>query len=179
MGLYPNENGEQDLETRRLNHFASLLAAGKTKFKVEANVQVNRWEKTVWNAAWNSLTTLTLVDTHFWLSSSEGAMPMTRRLMKEVIDIARALGIALEYDLIEKLLDRILAMPPIGSSMRTDYENGHPMEVDVILGYPVQKARELGLQTPTLETLFILLTAVNKRVTLEAREKDVESRKQD
>lgn len=164
LGLYPSRSGEPGLETLRLHQFASLLAAGKTPFQIVPDVQVQRWEKEVWNAAWNSLTTLTLVDTHAWLGSSEDAMPMTRRLMREVVDVARGLGVALEYSLIDRLVDRILEMPPIGSSMRTDYENGKPMEVDIILGYPVRKARELGLAVPTLETLFVVLTAINKRV---------------
>jgi ketopantoate reductase len=104
------------------------------------------------------------MDTHSWLSSSDRSTPMTRTLMKEVIDVARALNINLEYDLIDKLLDKILAMPPIGSSMRTDYEKGNPMEVEIILGYPVKKGRELGIDVSTIETLYLLLTAINKRL---------------
>lgn len=166
LGLYPSEAGGGDprLEALRLDRFAALLAAGQTAFQVVPDVQVQRWEKEVWNAAWNSLTTLTLADTHAWLGSSADALPLTRRLMREVIDVARGLGVPLEYPLVDRLMDRIREMPPIGSSMRTDYENGKPMEVDVILGYPVRKARELGIAVPTLETIFILLTAINKRV---------------
>lgn len=166
LGLYPSEAGGGDphLEALRLDRFAALLAAGQTAFQVVPDVQVQRWEKEVWNAAWNSLTTLTLADTHAWLGSSADALPLTRRLMREVIDVARGLGVPLEYSLVDRLVDRIWEMPPIGSSMRTDYESGKPMEVDVILGYPVRKARELGIAVPTLETIFILLTAINKRV---------------
>ena len=163
LGLYPNEHGDLTVETARLNQFVSLLATGHTVFQVVPNIQIQRWEKVVWNAAWNSLTTLTLMDTHSWLSSSEDAIPMTKRLMKEVVDVARALEVPLDHQLIDRLFDKILGMPPIGSSMRTDYENGKPLEVDVILGYPVQKGRELGLAVPTLETLYILMTAINRR----------------
>ena len=132
------------------------------------NVQVQRWEKVVWNVAWNSLTTLTLLDTHAWLSSSEDAVPLTRTLMKEVIDVARALEVPLDYELIDKLLKRIMSIATTTTSMRTDYENGRPMEVDIILGYPVKKGRELGIDVKTLETIYVLLTAVNKRITTSA-----------
>lgn len=84
--------------------------------------------------------------------------------MKEVIDVANALDVSLKYDLIDQLLDKILGMPPIGSSMRTDYENGKPMEVEVILGYPVRKGRELGIEVTTIETLYTVLLAINKRL---------------
>ncbi|KAH7010255.1 ketopantoate reductase PanE/ApbA-domain-containing protein [Ilyonectria destructans] len=165
IGLYPNRTAEQAQETARLDQFASLLTTGKTVFQIVPNIQVQRWEKVVWNAAWNPLTTLTLMDTHSWLSSSEDSTPMTKKVMKEVIDVARALEVPIEYELIDRLFTRILRMPPIGSSMRADYEKGNPMEVDIILGYPVRKGRELGINVATIETLYIILTAVNKRLT--------------
>lgn len=163
IGLFPNNAETPEAENERLGNFASLLANAKHKFQVVPNIQVQRWEKVVWNAAWNPLTTLTLLDTHSWLSSSDQAMPMTRKLMKEVIDVAKALDVPIEYGLIDRLITRIEGMPPIGSSMRTDFENGKPLEVDVILGYPVKKGKELGINVTIIDTLFTILTAVNTR----------------
>lgn len=164
VGLYPNEMGEQSSEVARLNQFASLLTEGRTVFQVVPNVQIKRWEKVVWNAAWNSLTTLTLMDSHSWLGSSKDAMSLTRRVMTEVIDVANATGVPIEYELVDTLIKKILDMPPIGSSMRADYENGRLLEVDVILGYPVKRGRELGLDIRTLETLYTILVAINERL---------------
>lgn len=164
IGLFPNPGGNQAYDAERLDKFATLLAAGQTSFQIVPDIQVQRWEKVVWNAAWNSLTTLTLLDTHAWLTSSEDAIPLTRKLMGEVIHVARALDVALEDDLIDRLIDKIKGMPPIGSSMRTDYEKGKPMEIDIILGYPVRRGRELGLDVSTIETIYGILTAINKRV---------------
>jgi 2-dehydropantoate 2-reductase len=167
MGLFPSSATGPEVEMIdkvRLDKFASLLTTGKTVFQVVPNIQVQRWEKVVWNAAWNPLTTLTLLDTHAWLNSSEDAMPMTRRVMKEVIDVAQALEMPIEYSLIDRLITKIQGMPPIGSSMRTDFENGKPIEADIILGYPVRKGRELGIPVTTIETLHTILTAINKRL---------------
>lgn len=164
IGLFSGKDSDSALEAKRLDQFASLLKGGKTIFQVVPNIQVLRWEKVVWNAAWNSLTTLTLLNTHSWLSSSSEATPMTRRLMKEVITVANALDVPLEYELIDRLMDKILGMPPIGSSMQADFKNGKQMEVEIILGYPVRKGRELGIDVTTIETLYILLTAINKKL---------------
>lgn len=84
--------------------------------------------------------------------------------MREVIDVGRACGVKLEYNLIDKLVDKILGMPGIGSSMQTDCKNGRPLEIDVILGVPVKKARELGMETPTLEIVYALVKAVDTRL---------------
>ncbi|KAL6246178.1 hypothetical protein RBB50_007331 [Rhinocladiella similis] len=168
IGIFPNEKLDAATEQSRLDEFASLLRDGGTPFDIEDNIQVQRWEKVVWNCAWNSLTTLTMLDTHSWLKSSDDSMPMTRRLMREVIDVARKCGVPLQYDLIDTLIARILAMPPIGSSMQTDCKMGRPMEIDVILGTPVRKGKELGVPIPTLEVLYTLLQAINGRLKAHA-----------
>ncbi|KAJ2986037.1 hypothetical protein NUW58_g5222 [Xylaria curta] len=165
IGLFPNHSVEASLEQDRLDTFASLLTQGKTVFQVVPNIQVQRWEKVVWNAAWNSLTTLTMLDTHSWLSSSSGATPLTKRLMHEVVDVAQKCDVPIEHDLVDRLVDKILGMPPIGSSMQVDAQNQRPMEVEIILGYPVKKGRELGLNIPTLETIYVILTGMNQRFT--------------
>ncbi|KAJ5499392.1 Ketopantoate reductase ApbA/PanE [Penicillium expansum] len=164
IGLFPNDKVESRVEQQRLETFAELLRNGKTRFQVLGDMQTQRWEKVVWNVAWNSLTTLTMVDTQTWLKSSEDATPFTRQLMQEVINIARGCGVPLKDDLVDQLMDKINAMPGIGSSMQTDCKSGRPMEIDVILGFPVRKSRELGIKAPFLETLYVLLRAVDGRL---------------
>lgn len=164
IGIFPNPKLDTALEKSKFEGFTALLTEGKTVFQAVDNVQVQRWEKVVWNAAWNSITTLTMLDTQTWLKSSEDAMPLTRKVMAEVIDVAQKCGVPLEYELIDRLIDKILAMPGIGSSMQTDCKNGRPLELDVILGTPVQKARELGVSIPTVETIYVLLLGVNRRL---------------
>ncbi|KAJ6049170.1 uncharacterized protein N7446_007503 [Penicillium canescens] len=164
IGLFPNLTVNSQTEKQRLETFADLLRNGKTRFQVLDDIQVQRWEKVVWNIAWNSLTTLTMVDTQTWLHSSEDATPFTRQLMQEAINIARACGVPLKDELIDQQMDKINAMPGIGSSMQTDCKCGRPMEIDVILGFPVRKARELGIQAPYVEALYVLLRAVDGRL---------------
>jgi 2-dehydropantoate 2-reductase len=164
IGLYYNPKLDRNQELQCLGRFTALLSAGNTPFDVENNMQLKRWEKLVWNAAWNSLTTLTLLDTQSWLKSSLRAMPMTRQVMQEVIDVARKFDVPLQYSLIDQLIDKILAMPGIGSSMQADFKAGRRMEVQIILGHPVRKAHELEVSVPVLDTLYTLLTAINGRL---------------
>lgn len=164
IGLFPNPNLDVKLEQNRLDTFSTLLQTGNTRFQVLDDIQRKRWEKVVWNAAWNSLTTLTMLDTQSWLHSSGDATPLTLRLMREVIDVARRCGVDLEYTLVDELMKKINAMPGIGSSMQTDCKSGRPLEVDVILGFPVRKAREFGMETPILDVVYALVVAVDVRL---------------
>lgn len=165
MGLFPSSVSPSETEKTRLDTFSSLLTTGGTKFTVVEDMPLQRWQKVVWNAAWNSITTMTLMDTRSWLDSSSEAMPVTRQLMNEVIDVARACGVTmLEYGFVDVLIDRILGMPGIGSSMLTDCKAGRPLEVEVILGYPYRKAKELGLNTPTLNTVYAIVMGIDRRL---------------
>ncbi|KAL4806633.1 FMN-dependent dehydrogenase-domain-containing protein [Aspergillus unguis] len=164
IGVFPNPHLNPSTEQSRLATFAALLKHGHTRFQILDDMQPQRWEKVVWNAAWNSLTTLTMVDTQTWLHSSADAEPFTRRVMLEVISIARGCGVPLKDELVDELMRKINAVPGIGSSMQTDCKSGRPMEIDVILGFPVRRARELGIQAPCLETLYVVLRAVDGRI---------------
>ncbi|KAF9891613.1 hypothetical protein FE257_003624 [Aspergillus nanangensis] len=164
LGLFPNAALAADEEQRRLRTFASLLHQGETNVSVVDDIQRPKWEKVVWNCAWNAVTALTLVDTHAWLSSSPDAEPWTRRLMREVIAAGQACGVSLQDELVEQLMDRIHSLPPIQTSMQMDHVHGRQMEIEVILGYPLRVAREHGVQTPLLETIYLLLRAVNGRL---------------
>lgn len=78
--------------------------------------------------------------------------------------MGRRCGVSLEHDLIDQLMAKVNSYPGIGSSMQTDCKNGRPMEIDVILGFPLKKAKQFGMETPVLETLHALLRAVDFRL---------------
>jgi ketopantoate reductase len=48
--------------------------------------------------------------------------------------------------------------------MYVDAKEGRRLEIDVILGYPMRKAREFGMDVPTLASLYALLKAVDGRL---------------
>jgi 2-dehydropantoate 2-reductase len=44
------------------------------------------------------------------------------------------------------------------TSMVIDYVMGRPLESEAILGNPVRRAAELGVEVPTMATLYALVT---------------------
>ncbi|KAK3680488.1 hypothetical protein LTR37_021201, partial [Vermiconidia calcicola] len=164
MGLFSNPDLDQSLEKTRLDEFASLLKNGGTFFSVEENIQIKRWEKVVWNAAWNPITTLTMIDTQTWLKSSPEAMEATKRLMREMIDVAQRCGVPVEYELVDRLLDKVLGMAGVYSSMYVDMKENRPMEVEIILGSAVKRAKEFGMDIPVLGAVYSLVTAIDQRI---------------
>lgn len=168
LGLFPNPSLSSTLEETRLEKFTDLLKEGGTPFRTIPTIQAARWEKVVWNVAWNAITTLTDQDVSGWLDSSPEAEVYTKDLMREVIAVAGSCGVVLKHGLEDELLVRAKELTRTGvlrTSMQADREAGRKMEIEVILGTPVRKGREAGVSIPRLESLYVLLLAINKRLT--------------
>ncbi|QRV90533.1 2-dehydropantoate 2-reductase [Ceratobasidium sp. AG-Ba] len=166
IGLFTSEL-DPAVERPRLDALSSAFVAGGLDVEVVENIQVRRWEKVIWNCAWNSLTALTNTNVLEWLTSSPEAEPLSREVMREVITVAQALGLDIPFEFIDTLIDRAAGKALI-SSMQVDAANHRPMETEVIVGYPLRKAQELGIQTPILRTLYALLVAKEKKYSAPA-----------
>jgi 2-dehydropantoate 2-reductase len=54
-------------------------------------------------------------------------------------------------------IENTYAMPPYKTSMLLDYENGHPMETEAILGNTLRAAQRLGVAAPHLASVYALM----------------------
>lgn len=81
--------------------------------------------------------------------------------MDEVIEVARKAGVPLRDGLVDEMIEKILGLPPIISSMQKDVKAKNPLETDVILGVPVRKARELSVPIPILEVIYTLVEGID------------------
>ncbi len=117
----------------------------------------DRWQKMVWNAAFNPISVLGGGADSLQMVNVPESENLVKQVMKEVLILAKATG----NELPEKLIDGIIAgnrkMRPFKTSMLVDYEMGRSMEVDAILGNAISIARELDIDVPFLESLFGLL----------------------
>ena len=77
---------------------------------------------------------------------------------QETIDVGRAKGIALPADAIEKIIEFVNHAPPaMKASMALDLDRGNRLELPWLGGKVVELGRELGVPTPTHNTLFAML----------------------
>ncbi|MBV8927119.1 MAG: 2-dehydropantoate 2-reductase, partial [Bradyrhizobium sp.] len=76
----------------------------------------------------------------------------------EVIEVARAKGIALPADALGRTIDFIGHTPPaMKASMALDLERGNRLELPWLSGKVVELGRELSVPTPTHDILYALL----------------------
>ncbi len=144
-------------------HQSILEAFQQTGIAVELseNIQKVLWTKFVFISAASSLGALTRLTIGDYRE-----VPVTRAmiksLMREVDAVARAQGIDLDADVVEKSLAFIDgAAPHIKASMQLDVEAGRVFELDALIGVIGRKGRELGIPTPTADVIYAALLPVN------------------
>ncbi len=131
---------------------ADFAKAGITA-KTEPDLGTARWKKLVWNVPYSGLSVV--------LSASTDALnrnPHSRRLaadlMAEVAAGARACGHLIEESFINEMLSYTDVMPPYRTSMKIDFDEKRPMEVESIFGNPLRAALKAGAKMPLTETLY-------------------------
>lgn len=97
------------------------------------------------------------------MAASDSGRIVAKAIIDEMNSIAKALGHEVEEEYLKSLIDRDQIKNGIYSSMCMDAVNSRPMEVETIVALPLRKAKELGLKTPTLETIVALVSALDWR----------------
>lgn len=141
-----------------------LFESGSIEVAVAPNLRYARWEKLCWNIPFNGLSVAGGgIGTRTILADSE-LRATAEHAMREVVaagnaDLA-AVGSDARLDA-DEIVPRMFAltgtMVDYRTSMVIDYVLGRPLEVEAILGNPVGRARELGLETPTMAALYALV----------------------
>jgi ketopantoate reductase len=84
------------------------------------------------NACWNAVTTATQLRTNRFLEASPYALELSRSIMGEVVQVAKAKGLTVPEGTIDKLIEQCTSVKGgLPSSMLFDYLAGRPMEVEV------------------------------------------------
>ena len=115
-----------------------------------------RWHKLLWNGTFNTLCTLMRMDVGE-LQSSKGRETLLIPMMWEVLRISKAAGHLLVESEIQRLAYRLPDDCRYRPSMLLDLENGRPMELEVILGNTLKRAKEFGVGAPIMNTVYELL----------------------
>ncbi|MGB0760587.1 MAG: putative 2-dehydropantoate 2-reductase [Rubripirellula sp.] len=141
--------------------FEDLVYAG-IDAKLVSDLATARWKKLMWNIPFNGLSVVLNASTWELMESPE-ACGLARDLIEEVHQAAKACGSAISEKVIQTTLDVTREMVPYDSSMRLDYLNQRPMEIEAILGNPIRRAEACGCKMPRVEMLYHELLFLNRK----------------
>ncbi|KAM0272531.1 hypothetical protein ACHAQH_008691 [Verticillium albo-atrum] len=133
--------------------------------KDEIGLQTVRWHKLCINAAFNPSAVLSGGRGNADMVSDAELREHALGVMREIWEaVPRVLGRPLPEGMatperIVKSTERNTGARP---SMLLDWEDGRPLELEVILGNPVRIARARGVEMPRLQSLYALLKSAQK-----------------
>jgi 2-dehydropantoate 2-reductase len=163
---------------QRTRELAELFALGGIKdaeVHDEVELQTIRWHKIAINASMNPSAVLSGGLGNAAMSLEPEIREHILGCMYEVFDaVPKILGKPFpeslaKPELILKSTERNTKGRP---SMLVDWEQGRPMELEVILGNPVRIAREKGVELPRLQSAYALLRSAQKERFKKKEEKE-------
>jgi 2-dehydropantoate 2-reductase len=161
--------GERDGSTTpRIERIRDALAATGLPVRISPDIERQRWHKLTWNASFNAVSALTLRSSQELLAVGE-TRELLLAIMREVVAVARGLGVTLGESDLQQLVAATERAAPIRTSMLVDRERGRQLETDALVGVVVRKGRQLGIPTPITSALHALLTAVDVKAGVTER----------
>jgi 2-dehydropantoate 2-reductase len=151
-------------ESPRVRRLAACFAAAGVRYEVSPAIEVLLWDKLAWNAGHNGVTALTRT-TAGEAASHPAVGALIRSAMLEVVAVARARGIPLDPERVERALAITRArMGALRTSMLQDVERGRRLEHEALNGAVVRFGKEAGVATPVNAMLYALLDAFDAHV---------------
>ncbi|KAF7298841.1 hypothetical protein MIND_00831800 [Mycena indigotica] len=163
VGVDWTDKLSQERQRKDRDGLVDILLKSKATIVVKEDIRAERWIKLIWNAAWNSLTALSLMRTSDFIQTSSEAVSVARSVFEETIEIGKAKGLEIPEDTLQDVMTRYQTLKGAKSSMLVDAMAKKPTEVESIIGYPLREARRLGIPAPTLTIVYALLKAMDWR----------------
>jgi 2-dehydropantoate 2-reductase len=136
--------------------FDALNATGAT-VELSDNIAKVLWTKFAFIASVSALGSLTRVTFGEYRNVPETRAALTEAIA-EVAAVARAKGVSLDADVVDKTLAFIDGSAPgIKPSMQRDVEAGRPSELESMLGIVVRLGAELDVPTPVMRFAYAML----------------------
>ncbi len=156
----------------QLQAIAEDFKTGGVAVDITSDLRLARWHKLVWNIPFNGLSVVMNATTDEMIADPN-IRQLAEQLMTEVVAAARedgerlspGQGRYLPTDLVAQMLDHTANMTPYRTSMKIDFDEGRPLEVEAIFGNPLKAARQANIEVPRIEMLYHQLKAIDRRLT--------------
>jgi 2-dehydropantoate 2-reductase len=156
--------GELDgRETPRGKAYADAFRRAGILGEFTPRIRALRWDKLMWNAAFNTVSALTRKTVGAILGDPDGKV-LIRTLMREVMQVARAEGGDITEQRIELFIDHSEKnLGAVRTSTLQDFERGKRLEYEALAGAVVRAARRHGIAAPASQTIYALLKLLDSR----------------
>ena len=148
---------------REAKKIVEIFQSAGIESEYTENLRKARWEKLFWNIAFNTLSVLGNQATTDELIQSPYTEELAKLLMLDIYKIAQHEKNAPNKKIVQDMIERTRKMKPYKTSMLIDFENKKPMEIDAIVGEPLNLAKKYKIDTHYLKFCYNLLKFLDKK----------------
>jgi 2-dehydropantoate 2-reductase len=150
--------GELDgRRTARLEGFLAACQRAGIDARLVDDIRVALWTKYILICAQSGLTAASRQPLGV-VRDTPPSWNMFRQVLEEGVNVARAEGVAVPDDLVERTLTNMAALPPnLYSSLYDDLVAGRRMEVETLQGELSRRAELAGVPAPATSALYAVL----------------------
>ncbi|MEG3977183.1 putative 2-dehydropantoate 2-reductase [Microcoleus sp. herbarium8] len=146
--------------TDRLHQIAEDFQRAEIPIEMSEDLLLSRWKKLVWNIPYNGLSVLLKARTDELMGNPDTVI-LVEEIMAEVIAAAKSCDRIIPDNFIPNMLEYTHKMKPYRTSMKIDYDESRPLEVEAIFGNPIRVAEKAGVKLPQIEVLYRMLKFVD------------------
>lgn len=159
FGEYANESRQV---TPRVQRICDELVSAGIDAQTTDDLLLTRWRKLLWNIPFNGMSVSFDASTKDLVDDPD-SLALVDAIIREVHAAAAACGVKIPEEMISKTIEVTRSMVPYDSSMRLDFLNRRPMEVEAIFGNPLRVAKASGCDMPRVEMLYRQLRFLDRR----------------
>ncbi|MFM5980710.1 MAG: putative 2-dehydropantoate 2-reductase [Sphaerospermopsis kisseleviana] len=161
LGEYATNYNAVGITERMKAIFQDFENAG-IEIELTEDLLLGRWKKLMWNIPYNGLSVI-LDATTDEIMADMYTRTLVEQLMKEVQLGAKSTGRIIPDSFIQTMLDYTVKMKPYRTSMKIDFDENRPLEVEAIVGNPLRIAAEHDVSLPLIRCLYEQLKFLDNR----------------
>jgi 2-dehydropantoate 2-reductase len=155
--VFGEVSGDTSRVSDRVQQIGDAFSGADIVCEPVADARVPIWEKFCYLAPFAAFTGAARVPIGPLWADAAGRGLMTAGF-REVEAVARAGGVALPQDVVDRILTYVDSIPPpTRSSLLIDLQQGKPIEVEALVGAVVRRGAKAGVATPIMAALYAVL----------------------
>jgi 2-dehydropantoate 2-reductase len=139
--------------TKKMQEVTADFENAGISIELLEDLLLGRWKKLVWNIPYNGLSVILDARTDELMTDIH-TRQLVESLMWEVVAGAKSTGRTIPESFIQTMLDYTVKMKPYRTSMKIDFDEKRPLEIEVIFGNPLRKAAAEGVNLQQIRCLY-------------------------
>jgi 2-dehydropantoate 2-reductase len=139
--------------TKKMQEIAADFENAGISIELLEDLLLGRWKKLVWNIPYNGLSVILDARTDELMTDIH-TRQLVESLMWEVVAGAKSTGRTIPESFIQTMLDYTVKMKPYRTSMKIDFDEKRPLEIEAIFGNPLRKAAAEGVNLQQIRCLY-------------------------